>query len=69
MSVFDYSIICVAGYSVIFHEFENLMHKPDSVHSERVSTAFVIQHAKRVRCIMLSYVTCLGLLYFFHIVS
>ena len=47
--VFDYLIICVAGYSVIFHELENLMHKPDSTLSEFVSTALVIHHAKRVR--------------------
>jgi hypothetical protein len=63
--VFDYLIICVAGYSVIFHEFINLMHKPDSTHSERVPIALVVQHEKRVQCtsIMLSSVTFLGLRY------
>ena len=33
------------------------------------SVALIIQHAKRMRCVILSSVACLGLPYFFHIIS
>jgi hypothetical protein len=38
-------------------------------YSERVSVALVIQHAKRMRRIILSSVACLAVLYFSHIIS
>jgi hypothetical protein len=38
-------------------------------YSDCVSVAFVIQHAERMRCIILSSVACLALPHFFHIIS
>jgi hypothetical protein len=39
------------------------------IFSKCVSIDLAIQHAKRMRCIILSYVACPALTYFFHIVS